>query len=307
MTSPEITDAAVEAQTDAEFLAETFTEAWGERCLDYVGDCACCVAWKRFDSIAAALATGRAEAVAAGWQTMETAPEVGSKFIALYNDGSGGVLFFRHDGGYIDHDGEDWSIVDSSKFERWTYLPAGFEFWCEGAPEPVELPEWKGPGSALVSAPAAPSDGLGQFKPSVTVNEEAGLTEATFEDVPFVAQPVLPGVHHWIDKYVAMDDGRLVGIAIWATKPPAAPAAEAEPGSSFWGAPEHERGRMLSRIRELETALTAPSASHEALREALRVMKDTYANCAGLTEADKRAHALADAALAQSAPVKAGG
>ena len=53
----------------------------------------------------------------------------------------------------------------------------------------------------------------------------------------------------------------------------AALAAEAEPGSSFWGAPEHERGRMLSRIRELETALTAPSASQEALREALDLDK----------------------------------
>ena len=50
MTSPEI--------TDAEFLAEAFTEAWGERCPDYVGDCACCAAWKRFDRLSAALAAG---------------------------------------------------------------------------------------------------------------------------------------------------------------------------------------------------------------------------------------------------------
>lgn len=74
----------------------------------------------------------------------------------------------------------------------------------------------------------------------------------------------------------------------------AAPAAEAEPGSSFWGAPEHERGRMLSRIRELETALTAPSASHEALREAL--VQIANAPMGGI-----RASAIARATLAQSA------
>jgi hypothetical protein len=66
--------------------------------------------------------------------------------------------------------------------------------------------------SALVSAPAAPSDGMGQFKPCIAVNSEAGTIEATFEDVPYVAEPVLPGVYHWIDKHVALDDGRLVGI-----------------------------------------------------------------------------------------------
>ena len=303
MTSPEITDAAVEAQTDAEFLTRLGTDAakWAA---------AFCSAYERLDfnidptpgdylhawfcnmieagrsagyseatrdantlSHRAALAAGRADAVAAGWQTMDTAPEVGSKFIALYNDGSGAVMFYRHDDGYIDHEGADRTSVDFSKFGKWAYLPAGFELWCEMGVEPIELPEWKGPGSALVSAPAAPIDGTGRFKPCITVNEEAGITEATFEDVAYVAQPVFPGIPHWIDKHVAMDDGRLVGIAIWATKPPAAPAAEAEPGSSFWGAPEHERGRMLSRIRELETALTAPSASQEALREALDLDK----------------------------------
>jgi len=61
------------------------------------------------------------------------------------------------------------------------------------------------------------------FKPCVIVNEEAGITEATFEDVPYVAVPVFDGVHHWIDKHVAMDDGRLVGFAVWKTHPAPSP------------------------------------------------------------------------------------
>jgi hypothetical protein len=64
------------------------------------------------------------------------------------------------------------------------------------------------------------------FRPCISISEEAGITEAVFEDVAYVAEPVFPGVHHWIDKHLALDDGRLVGMAIWATKPPA-PAPEA--------------------------------------------------------------------------------
>lgn len=58
------------------------------------------------------------------------------------------------------------------------------------------------------------------FKPCVTINEEIGITEVTFEDAAYVAVPVFDGIHHWIDKHIAIEDGRLVGMAVWATTPP---------------------------------------------------------------------------------------
>lgn len=58
------------------------------------------------------------------------------------------------------------------------------------------------------------------FKPCISVNDEAKITTATFEDVAYVAVPVFDGVHHWIDKHLALDDGRMVGMAVWATLPP---------------------------------------------------------------------------------------
>jgi len=59
-----------------------------------------------------------------------------------------------------------------------------------------------------------------EFRPCVIVNEESRITEAVFEDVPYIAVPVFDGVHHYMDKHIAMDDGRLVGFAVWATRPP---------------------------------------------------------------------------------------
>ncbi len=70
-------------------------------------------------------------------------PEVGSKFVLLYDDGSGASLYFRHDSGYIDADGDECDALDENRM--WAYLPAGFEFWCEGACEPITLPKWEGP------------------------------------------------------------------------------------------------------------------------------------------------------------------
>ena len=62
------------------------------------------------------------------------------------------------------------------------------------------------------------------FKPCVVVNDETGITEITIEDVAFVAVPLFEGIHHYMDKLVAMDDGRLVGFTIWQTAPKPAPA-----------------------------------------------------------------------------------
>ena len=60
---------------------------------------------------------------------------------------------------------------------------------------------------------------IGEFKPCVIVNDDARITECVFEDVAYIAEPVFPGVYHWIDKYLAMDDRRVVGMAVWATLP----------------------------------------------------------------------------------------
>lgn len=69
---------------------------------------------------------------------------------------------------------------------------------------------------------------MGEFKPCVIVNEETGTTEAIFEDTAYVAVPVFDGIHHYMDKHIAMDDGRLVGFEVWQTTPatPASPSAE---------------------------------------------------------------------------------
>lgn len=85
---------------------------------------------------------------------------------------------------------------------------------CGGSNGDLEIIE-KGNAAALTEA------GPGQaFKPAIVIQEDAGITELVIEDAPYVAEPVLPGVYHWIDKHVAMDDGRLVGMKVWASSPP---------------------------------------------------------------------------------------
>lgn len=73
-----------------------------------------------------------------GWFKMDVEPEIGRKFIALYNDGSGAAMFWRHDEGLISQDGDDfnWPLTG---YDRWTYLPGDLEFWCETGEEPMTL------------------------------------------------------------------------------------------------------------------------------------------------------------------------
>lgn len=78
------------------------------------------------------------------WFPIDQLPEVGSKFIATYSDGSGAAMFFRHDEGFIDSDGDDFATL-GDQFGEWTYLPRGFELWCENwAEDPMTLPFWEG-------------------------------------------------------------------------------------------------------------------------------------------------------------------
>jgi hypothetical protein len=73
--------------------------------------------------------------VEAGWRTFATLPEVGCKFIALYNDGSGAAMFWRHDDGYIDADGDEYGDLSFSDYDHWAYLPHDLEFGCENYAE----------------------------------------------------------------------------------------------------------------------------------------------------------------------------
>ena len=75
------------------------------------------------------------------WRPISEDPPVGSKIIALYADGSGSTMLFRHDGGFIDQDGDDWECGElSDQYAFWTLLPPNFEFWCETlADDPMQL------------------------------------------------------------------------------------------------------------------------------------------------------------------------
>lgn len=83
-----------------------------------------------------------------GWFRMDVEPKIGRKFIALYTDGSGAAMFWRHDDGLIDHNGDDlsWPL---SGYARWAYLPDDLEFWCETGEDAMSL--------CLTPPPTAPS------------------------------------------------------------------------------------------------------------------------------------------------------
>jgi hypothetical protein len=65
------------------------------------------------------------------WKSIDDTPPIGSKFVVLYNDGSGARMFWRHDFGYIDSEGGEYEELPSEGYSLWTELPDGFEFWCE--------------------------------------------------------------------------------------------------------------------------------------------------------------------------------
>lgn len=81
-----------------------------------------------------------------GWRSFDQLPDIGRKFVALYSDGSGAAMFWRHDAGFIDQDGNEWSENDhwetawKVNYDRWAYLPADLGFWCEvRADDPMSL------------------------------------------------------------------------------------------------------------------------------------------------------------------------
>lgn len=76
------------------------------------------------------------------WHSVEDEqPKVGSRFACLWNDGSGSIMYWRHDHGYIDQDGDEITEIDWCKIDRWAYLPSDFSLWCETrAEDPMSLP-----------------------------------------------------------------------------------------------------------------------------------------------------------------------
>lgn len=73
------------------------------------------------------------------WTPSSVKPDVGRKIICLYDDGSGAALFYTHDHGVIDSDGDEYAAL-SSDYSLWAYLPDDFELHCELHSEPGEHP-----------------------------------------------------------------------------------------------------------------------------------------------------------------------
>ena len=74
-----------------------------------------------------------------GWRPIDQAPDLGRKIVALFGDGSGASMFWRHDGGHIDAYGDEWGELHDH-YALWTYLPDSFQFWCEyRSDEPMTL------------------------------------------------------------------------------------------------------------------------------------------------------------------------
>ncbi|MGE3645463.1 MAG: hypothetical protein AB7F96_16565 [Beijerinckiaceae bacterium] len=57
------------------------------------------------------------------------------------------------------------------------------------------------------------------FEPGTHVNDDTGITQTYFEDVPYKAVPLHEGVPNFIDEMRALDDGRLVGMIYWVGIP----------------------------------------------------------------------------------------
>lgn len=59
-------------------------------------------------------------------------PQPGRKIVALNDDGSGAMMFWVHDDGLIEAEGDDCTMVwFQSNFIWWSYIPDTVEFWCE--------------------------------------------------------------------------------------------------------------------------------------------------------------------------------
>jgi len=55
------------------------------------------------------------------------------KFMALYNDGSGGRIYMAIDGGYMDSDGDEigFDYFLDAGYLMWVSIPDIYKLWCE--------------------------------------------------------------------------------------------------------------------------------------------------------------------------------
>lgn len=67
------------------------------------------------------------------WISTDSEPDIGRKFVIIYDDGSGVHAWWRLDNSYIECDGLEvltWSEV-SKNCSGWIYIPTDTHFWVE--------------------------------------------------------------------------------------------------------------------------------------------------------------------------------
>jgi hypothetical protein len=102
---------------------------------------------------------GEGEKLREAWRPASEQPEPGRKIIAPYNDGSGAQLFYVHEAGVIDQDGDEFGFERlEEQFDMWAYLPAGMKLWCEvrGGDDAFTFPEPASPAQPA-SVPSSPN------------------------------------------------------------------------------------------------------------------------------------------------------
>lgn len=64
------------------------------------------------------------------WKPRTEKPDSGSRIVALFDDCSGATMFFVHDHGMIENDGEEHETLPK-QFNLWAYLPSDYRLWIE--------------------------------------------------------------------------------------------------------------------------------------------------------------------------------
>lgn len=65
------------------------------------------------------------------WHPMTEKPKSGSRVIAVFGDRSGATMFWVHDDGVMDNDGQEGSSISAEAYEIWAYLPDDYRIWIE--------------------------------------------------------------------------------------------------------------------------------------------------------------------------------
>lgn len=65
------------------------------------------------------------------WNDLTVKPECGKRIVALFNDGSGASLFWVHDHGLMNNDGDEGAVLSAKDYCLWAYLPDDFRIWIE--------------------------------------------------------------------------------------------------------------------------------------------------------------------------------